>query len=42
MHMAVADIVVRAMHSLEMRYPLVSEQERSQFDAMRKILEAEK
>lgn len=41
MRMCVADIVVRAMRSLEMRYPLVSEQERGQFDEMRKQLESE-
>jgi PPK2 family polyphosphate:nucleotide phosphotransferase len=41
MRMCVADIVVRAMSSLEMRYPLVSEKERSQFDSMRRQLESE-
>jgi PPK2 family polyphosphate:nucleotide phosphotransferase len=41
MRMCVADIVVRAMRTLEMRYPLVKDEERSQFDSMRKLLEAE-
>ena len=41
MRMCVADIVVRAMQSLQLHYPLVGDRERSQFDAMRRLLESE-
>jgi PPK2 family polyphosphate:nucleotide phosphotransferase len=42
MRMCVADIVVRAMHSLEMHFPQVGDRERDRFDEMRRLLESEK
>ncbi|MBT8123104.1 MAG: polyphosphate kinase 2 family protein, partial [Gammaproteobacteria bacterium] len=41
MRMAVADIVVRAMQSLDMHYPEVHEDERRHFEELRKQLEEE-
>ena len=41
MRFCVADILVKAMESLDLRYPEVAENERSRFDEMRQILENE-
>jgi len=39
MRFCVADILVKAMESLDLRYPEVAENERSRFDEMRQLLE---
>ena len=41
MRFCVADILVKAMESLDLRYPEVAENERSRFDEMRQLLENE-
>ena len=41
MRMTVADIVVRALQSLNMHYPKVHADERKHFDKLRQQLEAE-
>jgi uncharacterized protein YijF (DUF1287 family) len=41
MRMTVADIVVRALQSLNMHYPRVHADERRHFDELRQQLEAE-
>ena len=42
MRMTVADIVVRTLEGLDLKYPKVGKDERARFDAIRKKLESEK
>ena len=41
MRLQVADIVMRTLESLDLRYPLVPEEQRARFADMRKLLERE-
>jgi PPK2 family polyphosphate:nucleotide phosphotransferase len=41
MRLQVAEIVARALESLDLRYPGVAEEERARFDEMRRLLETE-